>query len=45
MLTDTEIVFRDASGGLSVLNLMDNSIKELMSNATFVSIFFICLSR
>lgn len=36
--TDTELIFRDASGGLSILNLMSNSIKELMNNATFVSI-------
>lgn len=34
---DTEIVFRDATGALLLLNLLDNSVKELRNNATFVS--------
>lgn len=36
-ISDNEIVYRDANGGLSVLNLIDKSITELMNNATFVS--------
>ncbi|XP_063707087.1 inactive dipeptidyl peptidase 10 [Culicoides brevitarsis] len=34
-ISDTEIVFRDAYGGLSILNMKNKSITELMNNATF----------
>ena len=37
LIIDVELVFRDISGGLSILNLDNYTIRILMTNSTFVS--------
>lgn len=39
IFSDVEIVYRDTSGGLSILNLDNFTISTLMTNSTFVSTF------
>lgn len=43
-VTETEVVFRDKHGGLSVYNVINQNHRTLMTNSTFVSykIFVVC---
>lgn len=42
---DEELVYRDPTGGLSILNVQNLTVRMLMTNTTFVSFFFVTIFK
>lgn len=42
VILDAELVYRDPTGGLSIISTENLSTRSLMTNSTFVSILFVC---